>query len=130
VQSSRAPFRIDKTASDVWHLLAKVRVAGRGEAAAIARQAIRPAERGRMALGGVALNVHAGPMRSVAYGALGPSRGAAMTPLVWIAVVLMVMGAVMLIAGIGAPGLWIAVVTVGIAVVVIDRTRSRHRLGS
>ena len=53
-----------------------------------------------------------------------------MTPLVWIAVVLMLMGAVMLIAGIGAPGLWIAVVTVGIALVVIDRTRRRHRLGS
>jgi hypothetical protein len=53
-----------------------------------------------------------------------------MTPLVWIAVVLMVMGAVLLIAGIGAPGLWIAVVTVGIALVVIDRTRGRHRLGS
>ena len=31
-----------------------------------------------------------------------------MTPFVWIAVVLMLMGAVMLIAGIGAPGLWIA----------------------
>ena len=46
-----------------------------------------------------------------------------MTLLVWIAVALMVVGAVMLIAGIGAPGLWIAVVTVGIAVVVIDRTR-------
>ena len=53
-----------------------------------------------------------------------------MTPFVWIAVVLMLMGAVMLIAGIGAPGLWIAVVTVGIALVIIDRTRSRHRLGS
>jgi hypothetical protein len=53
-----------------------------------------------------------------------------MTPLVWMAVVLMVMGAVMLIAGIGAPGLWTAVVTVGIAVVIIDRTRRRHRLGS
>jgi len=46
-----------------------------------------------------------------------------MTLLVWIAVALMVVGAVMLIAGIGAPGLWIAVVTVSIAVVVIDRTR-------
>ena len=53
-----------------------------------------------------------------------------MTPFVWIAVMLMLMGAVMLIAGIGAPGLWIAVVTVGIALVVIDRTRSRHSLGS
>jgi hypothetical protein len=53
-----------------------------------------------------------------------------MTPFVWMAVVLMVMGAIMLIADIGAPGLWIAVVTVGIALVAIDRTRSRHRLGS
>jgi membrane-bound ClpP family serine protease len=53
-----------------------------------------------------------------------------MTPFVWIAVLLMLMGAVMLIAGIGAPGLWIAVVTVGIALVIIDRTRSRHSLGS
>jgi hypothetical protein len=53
-----------------------------------------------------------------------------MTLLVWIAVALMVVGAVMLIAGIGAPGLWIAVVTVAIAVVVIDRTRRWHRLGS
>jgi hypothetical protein len=53
-----------------------------------------------------------------------------MTVLVWIAVALMVAGAVMLVAGIGAAGLWIAVVTVGIAVVVIDRTRRRHTLGS
>ena len=53
-----------------------------------------------------------------------------MTPFVWMAVVLMVMGAIMLIAGIGARGLWIAVVTAGIALVAIDRTRTRHRLGS
>ena len=53
-----------------------------------------------------------------------------MTPFVWIAVVLMLMGAVMPIAGIGAPGLWIAVVTVGIALVVIDRTQRRDRLRS
>jgi hypothetical protein len=53
-----------------------------------------------------------------------------MTLLVWIAVALMVMGAVMLIAGIGAPGLWIAVIAVGMALVVIDRTRRRHGLGS
>ena len=44
-----------------------------------------------------------------------------MTLLVWIAVALMVVGAAMLIAGIGAPGLWIAVIAVGIALVVIDR---------
>jgi hypothetical protein len=36
----------------------------------------------------------------------------------------------MLIAGIGAPGLWIAVIAVGIALVAIDRTQHRHRLGS
>jgi hypothetical protein len=42
----------------------------------------------------------------------------------------MVVGAAMLIAGIGAPGLWIAVIAVGIALVVIDQTQRRHRLGS
>jgi hypothetical protein len=83
-----------------------------------------------MALGSMALTVHSDLIRSVAQGALGTSKGAAMTPFVWMAVVLMVMGAIMLIAGIGAPGLWIAVVTVGIALVAIDRTRSRHRLDS
>jgi hypothetical protein len=69
----------------------------------------------------------------VLYGRLGSleaKRGALMTLLVWIAVVLMVMGAIMLIAGIGAPGLWIAVITAGIALVVIDRSQRRHRLGS
>jgi hypothetical protein len=69
-------------------------------------------------------------MTSAEYGTLGTSKGAAMTPYVWIAVVLMALDAIMLIAGIGAPGLWIAAVTVGIALVVIDRPRSRHRLGS
>jgi hypothetical protein len=49
-----------------------------------------------------------------------------MTPLLWIAVVLLVVGAVLLIAGVGAPGLWIAVVAIGIAVVVIDRTRRQQ----
>ena len=53
-----------------------------------------------------------------------------MTLLVWIAVALMVVGAAMLIAGIGAPGLWIAVVAVGIALVAIDRTQRRRTLGS
>jgi hypothetical protein len=53
-----------------------------------------------------------------------------MTLLVWIAVALMVVGAVMLVAGIGAPGLWIAVIAGGLALVVIDRTQHRHRLGS
>ena len=53
-----------------------------------------------------------------------------MTLLVWIAVAVMVVGAAMLIAGIGAPGLWIAVVAVGIALVAIDRTQRRRTLGS
>jgi hypothetical protein len=53
-----------------------------------------------------------------------------MTPLLWVAVVLMLVGAVLLIAGIGAPALWIAAITVGIVLVVIDRTRRQHRLGS
>ncbi len=53
-----------------------------------------------------------------------------MRPFVWIAVALMLTGAFMLVAGIGAPALWIAVVTVGIALVVIDQTRSRRSLSS
>jgi hypothetical protein len=53
-----------------------------------------------------------------------------MTLLVWNVVALMVVGAVMLIAAIGAPGLWIAAIAVAIALVVIDRTQRRHRLGS
>jgi hypothetical protein len=84
-----------------------------------------------MALGGMVQRGYLGFTRTVTLGAsLGAKRGAAMTLLVWIAVVLMVIGAVMLIAGIGASGLWIAVVTVGIALVIVDRTRRRHRLGS
>jgi hypothetical protein len=41
--------------------------------------------------------------------------------LLWIAVPLMLLGATMLVAGIGSTALWIAVVTVGIALVVIGR---------
>jgi uncharacterized membrane protein YoaK (UPF0700 family) len=80
-----------------------------------------------MALGGMPLSVHLGLMRLVAWERKG---GAVMTPSVWIAVALMVIGAVLLNAGIGAPALWIAAITVGIALVVIDRTRRQHRLGS
>jgi hypothetical protein len=43
--------------------------------------------------------------------------------LLWIAVPLLLLAAAMLIAGIGAPALWIAVVTVGIALVIIGRVR-------
>jgi hypothetical protein len=53
-----------------------------------------------------------------------------MTLLVWIAVALLVVGAVLLIAGVGAAGLWIAVIAIGLALVVIDRTQRRQRLGS
>ena len=38
--------------------------------------------------------------------------------LVWIAVPLLLLGAAMLIAGIGAPSLWIAVTAVGTALVI------------
>ena len=47
--------------------------------------------------------------------------------LTWIAVVLLIGGAVLLVAGVGAPGLWIAVIAVGIAVVAIDSYRHRQR---
>ena len=47
-------------------------------------------------------------------------------PLIWIAVALMLTGAVLLVAGVGAAGLWIAVVAVGIALVATDAYRRRH----
>jgi hypothetical protein len=43
--------------------------------------------------------------------------------LLWIAVPLMLLGASMLVAGIGSTALWIAAVTVGIALVVIGRVK-------
>jgi hypothetical protein len=53
-----------------------------------------------------------------------------MTAFIWIAVALMLIGAVLLVAGVGAPALWIAVITVGIAMVAIDRVRARRSLSS
>ncbi len=47
-----------------------------------------------------------------------------MGPLIWIAIALLGIGAVMLVAGVGAPGLWIAVIAVGVALVAISRRRS------
>ena len=44
----------------------------------------------------------------------------------WVAALLMLVGAVMLIVGYGASGLWISVITVGIAVVAVDLYRDRH----
>jgi hypothetical protein len=45
--------------------------------------------------------------------------------LLWIAVPLLLLGAAMLIAGIGAPAVWIAVTAVGTALVVISRANGR-----
>ena len=39
-------------------------------------------------------------------------------------------GAVMLVAGFGAPALWMSVITVGIALTAIEITRSRHSVSS
>jgi hypothetical protein len=43
--------------------------------------------------------------------------------LLWIAIPLLLLGAAMLIAGIGAPSLWIAVAAVGTALVVMSRVK-------
>jgi membrane-bound ClpP family serine protease len=43
----------------------------------------------------------------------------------WIAVALMLIGAVMLVADVGVAGLGIAVITIGIAMVAIDAYRQR-----
>lgn len=49
-----------------------------------------------------------------------------MKALLWVVAVLLLLAAVMLIAGVGEAGLWFAVIAVGIAVVVIARSRSHH----
>lgn len=48
-----------------------------------------------------------------------------MSTSIWIAIALMLMGAAMLLAGLGAAGLWIAVIAAGIGLVAID-TSQRH----
>lgn len=48
-------------------------------------------------------------------------------PLIWIAVALMLGGAVMLVFGGGAAAVWIAVITVGIALMAIEFYRNRQR---
>jgi hypothetical protein len=52
-------------------------------------------------------------------------EGLKMRYLDWIAVPMMLLGAAMLLAEIGASGLWIAVIAVGIALVAIDVQRRR-----
>ena len=49
--------------------------------------------------------------------------------LLWIAVPMMLLGAGMLVAGIGSTGQWIAVIAVGIALVAIDRVGRARRGG-
>jgi len=49
-----------------------------------------------------------------------------MKPLLWIVAALLVVAAAMLIAGVGAPGVWFVVVAVGVVLVVIERSRSHH----
>ena len=54
----------------------------------------------------------------------GPEGASAVKHFVtWIAVPLMLIGAVMLVADVGVAGLWIAVITIGIALVAIDAYR-------
>ena len=47
-------------------------------------------------------------------------------PLTWIAVALMLTGATLLVTDVGAAGLWIAVITIGIALVAIEAYRNRQ----
>lgn len=47
-------------------------------------------------------------------------------PLIWMAVPLMLVGAVLLVAGVGPAGPWIAVIAVGIALVALDLYRHRE----
>jgi membrane-bound ClpP family serine protease len=47
-------------------------------------------------------------------------------PLTWIAVALMLTGAILLVTDVGAAGLWIAVITIGIALVGIEAYRNRQ----
>jgi purine-cytosine permease-like protein len=46
--------------------------------------------------------------------------------LTWIAVALMLTGAVLIVADVGPAGLWIAVITIGIALVAIEGHRRRQ----
>ncbi|MDR6862028.1 hypothetical protein J2X64_000409 [Phycicoccus sp. 3266] len=47
-------------------------------------------------------------------------------PLIWIAVALMLTGAVMLVLGGGAAGVWIGTITIGVALVAIEFYRNRQ----
>jgi hypothetical protein len=47
-------------------------------------------------------------------------------PWTWIAVALTLTGAILLVTDVGAAGLWIAVITIGIALVAIEAYRNRQ----
>lgn len=47
-----------------------------------------------------------------------------MKPFAWVAMPLLLLGAAMLLADVGASGLWIAVIAVGIAIVAIGARRT------
>jgi hypothetical protein len=53
-----------------------------------------------------------------------------MTVVLWLAVALMLVGAVLLVVDIGTSAVWIAAIAIGIALVAIDRTRRRQLSGS
>jgi hypothetical protein len=59
---------------------------------------------------------------------MGLSGKGLMMFVVWIACVLMVLATVMVVAGVGTAGLWIAVISVGIVTVAFRRTHGRHGL--
>ena len=50
----------------------------------------------------------------------------AMSLVMWMIAALLIVAAVMLVAGVGAAGLWIAVIAVGISVVAVELVRRRH----
>ena len=49
-----------------------------------------------------------------------------MSLLMWVTAAVLLVAAVMLVTGMGAPGLWIAVIAVGVAVVAVDAVRRRR----
>ena len=49
-----------------------------------------------------------------------------MSPLMWIVAAFLLVAAVMLVAGVGAAGVWIAIIAVGIAAVALELVRRRH----
>jgi hypothetical protein len=59
-----------------------------------------------------------------------PRTEVCVRPLGWFAVVLLLVSAVMLVAGIGHSGMWIGVVLMGVAFVVVDRARTHTRSGT